>query len=106
MRVSSPLLNAPVFVSLAVLAGCCCTGSREGDAAAEAAVRSAESSWSSTGSSGDPEKFVAFYADDATLAPPNRPRATGKEAIRSVVRELFALPSFTLRFDPDKVEVA
>src|SRR6185503_19796514 len=103
---SGLLLKAPLPWLVAVCAGCCCTASKEGGPAAEAEVRSAESAWSSTGSSGDLETFVAFYVDYATLAPPNRPRATGKEAIRSVVRELFALPSFTLRFDPDKVEVA
>ena len=50
----------------------------------ERAIREAESEWWGVTVAKNLERTVAFYADDASMFPPNAPIATGKEAIRAV----------------------
>ena len=38
--------------------------------------------------------------------PPNEPLATGKEPIRKVIGDLYAMPGLSVKWQPTKVEVA
>jgi ketosteroid isomerase-like protein len=50
--------------------------------------------------------WVAFYADDVAVLPPNDKVATDKASIRKAVSELLHLPSLQLSWKPTKVKVA
>ena len=70
----------------------------------EKAVRDADAEWSKAAASKDVDKTVAFYADDAIVMPPNAERATTKEAIRKVWKDL--LTDAQVSWKATKVEVA
>jgi uncharacterized protein (TIGR02246 family) len=72
----------------------------------EQAIRALDAAWSNAASSKDLDKTVSFYADDASMLPPNAPIATGKDAIRSAWSHFMSLPGFNLQFAPTKVVVA
>lgn len=46
----------------------------------------------------DMERFVSFFADDASRFPPDAPKVTGKDAIREFVSEWLAAPGFDPSF--------
>jgi hypothetical protein len=51
-------------------------------AADEAAVRAASAEWARVAAAKDLERTLSYYADDASMFPPNMPIATGPEARR------------------------
>ncbi len=75
-------------------------------AADERAIREAEIEWWKVTVAKDLECTVAFYADDASMFPPNAPIATGKEAIRAVWSQLFTTPGFAISGQTTKVEAS
>jgi uncharacterized protein (TIGR02246 family) len=62
------------------------------------AVRDVEAAWVKDIGAKDVEKFVAYYADDATLLMPNAAALNGKEAIRAALKPMLADPNFSLTF--------
>ena len=50
----------------------------------EKAVRDADDAWSKAAGAKDLDKTVAYYADDATVLPPNGPMVTSKTGIRDL----------------------
>jgi Ketosteroid isomerase homolog len=106
-RVSSVLLSTALVMSFA---GC----SRAIDDAAlakqqadnEAAIRRLDAAWVKAAASKDPDAWVAFYADNATVLPPNEKALTGKAAVRRSIGEFLSLPNLQLSWEPTKVEVA
>ncbi len=75
-------------------------------AADEQVIRATEAEWSKQAVARNVDAFVSNYAEDAAAFPPNAPIATGKEAIRKAISEMFALPDLVLSFQTVKVEVA
>jgi ketosteroid isomerase-like protein len=51
-------------------------------------------------------KFVAYYADDATLLMPNTPALNGKDAIRAALKPMLADPNFSLTFQDTRAEAS
>jgi uncharacterized protein (TIGR02246 family) len=107
-RVSSVLLSAALVISVA---GC----SRvTGDAATiakeqadnEATIRRLDAAWVKAAETKDADAWVAFYADNATVLPPNEKALTDKTAIRKSIAGLLNLPNLQLSWEPTKVEVA
>ncbi len=74
--------------------------------AEEAAIRLADSYWVKAAQSKQVDAWMAFYADDAVVLPPNEKMATDKDGIRKSVGELLGLPGLSLRWEPTNVEVA
>jgi uncharacterized protein (TIGR02246 family) len=70
------------------------------------AIRALDASWVIAGQSKNVDAWVAFYAEDATVLPPNEPVANSREAIRKSVIELLTLPGLPIDWKPTKVEVA
>ena len=68
--------------------------------------RSADREWSSSAKISSLDKFLSFYADDATVLPFNAPLVTGKENIRQCFTQLFSKPGFAVTFAPTKVQVS
>jgi ketosteroid isomerase-like protein len=54
----------------------------------------------------DMDKFVSFYASDASLYAPGMPVATGTGPIREVLTKMNSAPGFSLKFSPTRAEVA
>jgi ketosteroid isomerase-like protein len=75
-------------------------------AADEAAVRKADTDWSTAAGSKQVDSWVAFYTDDTVVLPPNDRLTSGKENIRKVVGELLMMPGLVISWQPTKVEVA
>jgi uncharacterized protein (TIGR02246 family) len=75
-------------------------------AADEAAIRAADAAWAKAGATKDANAHLAYYTSDAVLLPPNEPPATGAEAVRKVITDLYALPGMSVKWQPTKVEVA
>jgi len=106
-RLSSVLLSTALVMSFA---GC----SRATDDAAlakqqaedEATIRRLDAAWVKAAASRDPDAWVGFYADNATVLPPNEKALTGKAAIRKSIGEFLSLPNLQLSWEPTNVEVA
>lgn len=72
----------------------------------EAAIRSAAKDWAAAAEAKDADKFVSFYADDATLMLEDSPDFQGKAAIREAIGGMMQDPNFALSFETTQVEVA
>ena len=75
-------------------------------AAAEAAIRKADGDWVKTAQSKKVDDWVAFYAEDAVILPPNDKTTSGKDNIRKPIADLLASPGLVLTWQPTRVEVA
>jgi ketosteroid isomerase-like protein len=75
-------------------------------AADEAAIRAADAAWSKTAESKQVDAWVAYYAEDATVLPPNEPMASGTQAIRKTIGDMLAIPGFSIKWQATKVEGA
>jgi len=54
----------------------------------------------------DLERYMSFYADDASLFWPGAPMVTGRAAIREFMRAFLSMPAFSLSFETAKVDVS
>jgi ketosteroid isomerase-like protein len=68
-----------------------------------AALMAADREWAQT--TKEPEKFVSYFADGASIYPPAMPIVTGGEAIRKTFGEMSKAPGFALSWTPTKAEV-
>lgn len=69
-------------------------------------IRKTDTEWAHAAETKDLDKFVSFYADDASVLPFNAPIASGKEPIRQLWSQLMSKPGFGLSFTPTKVVVS
>jgi uncharacterized protein (TIGR02246 family) len=69
------------------------------------ALQDNEAQWNADFASKDPEKIVAHYADDAVLMSPGGPPSTGKDAIRTAIKQMVTDPVLSLKFQPSRVVV-
>jgi ketosteroid isomerase-like protein len=60
--------------------------------------------WSQTTT--DLNKFVSYYAADASLYPQGMPVATGPDAIREALTKMSSAPGFSLHWDATKADVS
>ena len=106
----------PVFaLGLALLlAGCAGGGSstpspadtaKAHDAAVQA-IKETESAWMTDINTKDVEKWLSYYTDDASVLVVNAPIATGKDAIRNMLKPMLSDPAFAIQFSASRVEVA
>jgi uncharacterized protein (TIGR02246 family) len=94
------------FACIFFILGCNSRPPASSPAADEAAVRQADENWEKAAQSKKVDDWVAFYADDAVILPPNEKKADSKEGIRKSVGAMLALPGLALHWAPTKVEVA
>src|SRR5215212_4350570 len=62
--------------------------------------------WAKAAGSGDIERIVGYWADDATVLAPDQPAAVGKEAIRKFVRESVSIPGFSITWEPEHATIS
>jgi uncharacterized protein (TIGR02246 family) len=72
----------------------------------EATIRRLDADWVKTAAAKDVDAWVGFYANDASVLPPNEKVMTDKAVIRKAIAELLSLPGLSLSWEPTKVEVA
>jgi uncharacterized protein (TIGR02246 family) len=59
----------------------------------ESAIREIEIEARNAAAGRDLERYLCFYADDASLFWPGTPLVTGKDSIRELMNAFFAMPS-------------
>ncbi len=62
--------------------------------------------WSQAASTGDAEKTLSYWAEDAILMAPGQPLLNGKKEIRQMVEESFKIPGFKISWQPNSVQVS
>jgi ketosteroid isomerase-like protein len=72
----------------------------------EALIRKADEDWARAAQTKQVAAWVAFYAADAVVLPPNDKTASDKESIEKAVGDLLTLQDLTIGWQPAKVEVA
>ena len=89
------------FVAVVALAGCARTANV---AQEQESLIAKDREWSGTAK--DVDKFVSYFAADATIYAPGTPAITGSDAIRKAFGEMAAAPGFALSFTPTRAAVA
>src|SRR5579862_7715497 len=74
-------------------------------AADEKTIRDYEAQWVKEFAAKDMDKIVAHYADDGSVLMTDAPIATGRDAIRGLLKDVVADPAFALELQTVKVEV-
>ena len=98
-------LAASGSLVLLLLASGCSQAPPDTRAADEKTIRDLDSKWAAAANASDLDASVSYYADDASLLPPNAPIAESKDAIRAVWKGLL-MPGVSVSWKPSKVEVA
>jgi len=62
--------------------------------------------WSKAASSGDVEKIVSYWNDDAVLIQPGMPMIKGRKEIRQMVEGMIKTPGFKISWEPQSAEVS
>lgn len=102
---------ATLVACLAVLPGCNQQppqppAQQDTRATEEAAIRAASADWARAAAAKDLEKTLSYYADDASMFPPNMPFVAGPDARRKTWTELLAPAELVFSNAATKVEAA
>ena len=100
MRVRKVLL-APV-----IIAGCASSPDRLNVEDEAAALMRVSREWSQVAGSGDLERTLSYWAEDAVMMVPGQAPIRGKAAIRNFVESSASLPGFSVRWEPLEVHVS
>lgn len=108
MRAFRDYYTVIIAACLVTLTGCNVTVQPPPDTrpADEAAIRSASAEWAKVAAAKDLDKTLSYYADDASMYPPNGPIVTGPEARRSMWTKLLSPAELVFSNSATKVEVA
>ncbi len=101
--------TATLVACLAILSGCNQPPpptQQDARAAEEAAIRAASAEWAKAAAAKDLEKTLSYYADDASMFPPNAPIVTGSDARRKTWTGLLAPDELVFSNAATKVEAA
>src|SRR3954469_9821698 len=72
----------------------------------EQTLRDLDAHWAAAAEAKNLDQTVSYYADDATVLPPNEHAVTTKEDLRKIWKEMFDLPGFALTWKSTKVEIS
>lgn len=98
---------AALVLATMVLAGCNQAAPVKVDPSAiEKQIRENEAKWEQAYAAHDAIGLASNYADDAAMANPGSPLATGQDAIRQATTEFAADPNLKVEFEADRVQVA
>jgi uncharacterized protein (TIGR02246 family) len=62
--------------------------------------------WSQAATTGDVEKTLGYWADDAFMVSAGQPPLKGKQAIRQMITDSYKIPGFQISWQPQSVEVS
>ncbi len=74
--------------------------------AEQAALMQTSRDWAQAAASGDIDRTVSYWADDAIVMPSDESAVVGKAAIREFVRASFATPGFSVTWEPEQASIA
>ncbi|HMK03333.1 MAG TPA: SgcJ/EcaC family oxidoreductase [Ferruginibacter sp.] len=98
MKIATLLLLCSVF------AGC---NEHAVDAKAEGEkLMETSREWSKTAATGDMDKTLSYWADDAVVMSPGQPALKGKDAIRGMMESTSKIPGFRISWEPISVSVS
>jgi uncharacterized protein (TIGR02246 family) len=97
-------MKTNVCIALFLLSIPCLASAADTKSAIEQALRDLDDQWSKAAGAKDVDKTVSYYSEDAVVMPPNGPRATTKEAIRALWKDL--LTDAKISWKTKNVEVA
>ncbi|MFI5153972.1 MAG: YybH family protein [Chitinophagales bacterium] len=72
----------------------------------KAAIMKADSAWDRASEAKSAGGWLSFYTDDAIMMPPGEPVCKDKASREASIKNMFAIPGVSLRFQNTKVEVA
>ena|ERR1051326_5835680 len=90
-----------LLLTVALVAGCRATANVQQD---RDALMARDKEWGTT--TKDLDKFVSYYAADASVYPPGTPVVTGTGAIRNAFNGMWSAPGFALQFGATKADVS
>ena len=70
-----------------------------------AAIMKADSAWDIMSGAKSAEGWLSFYSDDAIMMPPGEKICTDKASREESIKNMFAIPGMSLRFQTTKVDV-
>ena len=62
--------------------------------------------WAAAAATGDLERALAYWTDDAIVLPPDQSAVVGKAAIRAFVLYASAIPGFSITWQPELATVS
>lgn len=62
--------------------------------------------WAAATATGDLERALAYWTDDAIVLPPDQPAVVGKAAIRAFVEQVASVPGFSITWQPELAVVS
>jgi len=83
-----------------------CTDKKPDNKAEAEKLMQLSKEWSKAAGSGDIEKTVSYWDEDAILMSAGQPTLKGKHAIRQMVEESFKIPGFHISWEPLSVEIS
>jgi uncharacterized protein (TIGR02246 family) len=92
--------------ALVAMATACATTTRVDRTSEEQRIRELGQQAMRAAQAKDAATYASFYADDAVSMGANQRAIRGRDAIRGMVAEMFALPNLAFSFAPTKIEVA
>jgi len=95
------------IIAATVLASAAAAAASSADSLSERAILfRLDKEWAQAAAARDLEKTLSFWADDARVIPPGQPALIGKEALRQYVTGAFALPGFSIQWEPSDFVVS
>lgn len=71
-----------------------------------AAIMKADSAWDKASEAKSAEGWLSYYSDDAIMMPPGEKVSNDKASRETSIKNMFAIPGISLRFQSTKVEVS
>ena len=71
-----------------------------------AAIMKADSAWDKASEAKSAEGWLSYYSDDAVMMPPGETVCKDKASRETSIKNMFAVPGMSLRFQTTKVEIA
>ena len=96
----------PMTLALAALALGGCAADRTDDQAEAQRLMQTSRDWSKAAATGDMDRVLAFFADDAVLISDGRPPVRGREALRAYLAESAGIPGFRISWEPLEARVS
>ena len=95
-------MRAPIIAAALLSIACASEPSLETE---RSAILHADSAWLAAAASRNVDSTLGFWTDDARLISPGEPPVVGRDAIRKMLTDAFAIPSFTVSWHTDEIIV-
>ncbi|MEX1185898.1 MAG: DUF4440 domain-containing protein [Gemmatimonadaceae bacterium] len=97
-------MRAPAIAVAAALLSVACASEPSLDTERNAILH-ADNAWLAAAASRNVDSTLSFWTDDARVISPGEPPIVGRDAIRKMLTDAYALPDFTVSWHTDEVIV-